>query len=174
MHTKSIEPHIEIKTAKKLATPSNLNDKDREEIANALNPLVADAFALYIKTKNFHWHVSGQHFRDYHLLFDEQASQIFAIIDILAERVRKLGKLTIHSIREISHLKNIPDDDRAFVEPKLMIQSLLEDNQQYTERMRAAHKIAGDYKDCATTSVLEVFIDEAERRAWFLFEILDS
>lgn len=174
MHTKNIELTMKEQTELKLATPSDLNDKGRDEIADSINPLVADAFALYVKTKNFHWHVSGTHFRDYHLLFDEQAGQIFAMIDVLAERVRKIGKLTIHSISEISRLQKVKDDDRTFLEPEKMIQDLLEENKKYTARLRAAHTIANKHNDSATTSVLEGFIDETERRTWFLFETLAS
>lgn len=159
-----------MKKEKKLAPPKDLSEKGRQEIAERLNPLVADAFALYVKTKNFHWHLSGPHFRDYHLLFDEQADQIFAIIDILAERVRKLGGTTILSIGHIGRLQNINDDNEAFVAPEKMLQRLMEDNQEYAKRMRAAHKVCEKYNDVATSSLLEVFIDETERRTWFLFE----
>jgi len=158
------------KSTVKLATPSDLKDKGRQEIADVINPLVADAFALYVKTKNFHWHLSGSHFRDYHLLFDEQAEQIFATIDVLAERVRKLGKTTIRSIDHISCLQNVKDSEEAFVEPEQMLQILMHDNQKYAERMRAAHEVCAKHNDVATTSILEVFIDETERRIWFLFE----
>jgi starvation-inducible DNA-binding protein len=154
----------------KLAVPSDLKEEGRQQIADVINPLVADAFALYVKTKNFHWHLSGSHFRDYHILFDEQAEQIFATIDVLAERVRKLGKLTIHSIGHISHLQNVKDSDDVFVEPKQMLQTLMHDNQKYVERMRVAHQVCSDNNDVATTSILEVLIDEVERRIWFLFE----
>src|SRR5580658_8018782 len=115
------------KTAAQLATPSNFKEKNCQEIVASINPLVADAFALFVKTKNYHWHMSGSHFRDYHLLFDEQADQIFAMIDILAERVRKLGELTIHSIGHINRLKNVEDDDK-FLDPKEMLKHLMEDN----------------------------------------------
>ena len=157
-------------TPKKLATPTDLGDKARQIIAATINPIIADAFALYVKTKNYHWHVSGSHYRDYHLLLDEQAAQIFAMIDVLAERVRKIGGTTIRSIGHISHLQNVHDDNETFVEPKEMIQRLLDDNKEYAARMRAAHKVCADYEDVATTSVLEVFIDETERRTWFLYE----
>ena len=153
-----------------LATPTHLGEDAREAIAKALNPLIADAFALYVKTKNFHWHLSGHHFRDYHLLFDEQADQIFAMIDVLAERVRKLGGLTIHSIGEISQLQNIEDDNDAFVKPLEMVRRLFEDNKDYARRMLEAHKVCEDHQDVATASILEIFIDETERRAWFLYE----
>lgn len=153
-----------------LATPTRLSQQGRDAIAQALNPLVADAFALYVKTKNFHWHLSGRHFRDYHLLFDEQAEQIFAMIDVLAERVRKLGGLTLHSIGEISQLQTIKDDNEEFVEPRDMIRRLMEDNQAYASLLVKAHDICDDYDDIATESLLEVFLDETERRIWFLFE----
>lgn len=153
----------------KLATPNDLNSKGREKIVAALNPLVADAFALYVKSKNFHWHVSGSHFRDYHLLFDEQAEQIFAMIDPLAERARKLGGATIRSIAHIGRLQNVKDDDAAFLEPQKMVQQLMNDNKEFAARMRAAHKVCEDHNDVATCSILEIFIDEAERRVWFLF-----
>jgi starvation-inducible DNA-binding protein len=154
-----------------LATPTHLDEKARDAIAKALNPLIADAFALYVKTKNFHWHLSGAHFRDYHLLFDEQADQIFAMIDVLAERIRKLGGLTLHSIGEIHQLQNIKDDNDPFVEPIEMVRRLFEDNKNYAARMLAAHQVCDDHKDVASASFLEIFIDETERRAWFLFEI---
>jgi starvation-inducible DNA-binding protein len=156
----------------KLATPNDLSEKGRQKIAECINPLVADAFSLYVKTKNFHWHLSGSHFRDYHILFDEQADQIFAMIDILAERVRKLGRGTIRSIGHISRLQNIKDEDEVFLEPEKMLYYLMKDNKDYAARMRAAHKVCEDYNDVATTSILEIFIDETERRVWFLFETL--
>lgn len=160
------------KKSDNLATPNDLNDMGRDKIAESINPLIADAFAMYVKTKNFHWHLSGSHFRDYHLLFDEQADQIFAMIDVLAERVRKLGKNTIRSIGHIGRLQNVEDDNEAFLEPEKMLQHLLKDNKDYTARMRAAHKVCDEYNDVATASILEVFIDETERRTWFLFETL--
>lgn len=156
---------------KHLDTPNGLGPQARDAIAEALNPLVADAFALYLKSKNFHWHLSGPHFRDYHLLFDEQADQIFEMIDVLAERVRKLGGLTIHSIREIGRLQNIEDDDDPYVDAKEMVRRLLKDNKDMAARMLKAHKVCEDHNDFASTSILEIFIDETERRAWFLFEI---
>lgn len=153
---------------KKLATPNDL--KGCQEICNSINPLVADAFALYVKTKSFHWHMSGSHFRDYHLLLDEQAEQIFAMIDVLAERVRKLGGTTICSINHISRLQKIKDDE-IIIEPKKMIQHLMHDNKNYAAHMRSTHQVCADHNDVATASILEVFIDETERRTWFLFEI---
>jgi len=154
----------------KLTTPSDLGAKGRHAIEETINPLVADAFALFVKTKNYHWHVSGSHYRDYHLLLDEQANQIFAMIDILAERIRKLGGTTIRSIGHISNLQGIRDDNEAYVVPKEMIRRLMEDNKTFAAHMRKAHKICNDYNDVATASVLEVFIDETERRTWFLYE----
>lgn len=156
----------------KLATPNDLSEKSRDKIVTSINPLVADAFALYVKTKNFHWHLSGSHFRDYHLLFDEQADQIFAMIDVLAERIRKIGGTTILSIGHIGRLQNIKDSDQPFLEPKKMLEILMDDNKNYAARMRKAHKVCEDGNDVATTSVLEIFIDETERRTWFLFETL--
>ena len=158
------------KISPKLATPSHINKQGTAAITKALNPLVADAFALYVKTKNFHWHVSGSHFRDYHLLFDEHADQIFQMIDNLAERVRKVGGLTIHSVGEIHKLQTIKDDNDAFVAPKEMIRRLLHDNQKLLVHMRKVHQICAKLDDFATTSLLEVLIDETERRVWFLFE----
>lgn len=160
---------IAAKTSK-LTTPTDLGDKARQAIATVVNQLVADSFALYLKTKNFHWHVSGSHYRDYHLLFDEQATQIFAMVDVLAERVRKLGATTIRSIEHIKHLQKIKDDNSTFVTPKDMLHRLMDDNKDMLGRMRKAHKVCDDYNDVATASLLEVFIDETERRIWFLYE----
>ena len=156
----------------KLNTPSDLGGKERVEVTEVINPLVADAFALFVKTKNYHWHMSGSHYRDYHLLLDEQASQIFAMIDVLAERVRKLGGLTIHSVSEISRLQRVKDDNEAFVEPKIMLRRLMEENEALAERMRNAHEVCDKCNDVATASFLEVYIDETERRTWFLFETI--
>jgi len=162
------------KAPKELATPNRLNEKGRQTITAGLNPLVADAFALYIKTKSFHWHVSGSHFRDYHLLFDEQADQIFAMIDPLAERVRKLGGLTIHSVDEIAHLKRIKDENSIFVEPEKMLSLLMNDNKDYATYIQKAHQICEKHHDVATCSLLEIFLDETERRIWFLFETIST
>lgn len=153
-----------------LTTPNDLTEKACQAVAAVINPLVADVFALYIKTKNYHWHMSGNHFRDYHLLLDEQSDQIFAMIDVLAERVRKIGQTTIRSIGQISQLQNIKDDNEAFVSPKKMLQNLMTDNKELAIRMRAAHEVCDENNDIATTSLLENFIDETERRTWFLFE----
>lgn len=154
-----------------LDTPNDLSQQGRQLIANALNTLVADAFALYLKTKNFHWHVSGSHFRDYHLLLDEQADQIFAMTDALAERVRKLGFTTIRSVGHIATLQTIDDDNRDFVDAFEMLTDLTEDNKHFAGAQRAAHSICDEYGDVATASILEVFIDETERRTWFLYEV---
>ena len=154
-----------------LATPTDLKPQEVEAITEALNPLVADLFALYVKTKNFHWHLSGAHFRDYHLLFDEQADQIFDGIDLLAERVRRVGGTTIRSIGHIGQLQTIPDDNDVFVSPKDMVRRLMDDNSTLARTMRAAHGVCERSRDYATTSNLETLIDEAERRTWFLFEV---
>lgn len=154
-----------------LATPSDLTSQEVQVITEALNPLVADLFALYVKTKNFHWHLSGVHFRDYHLLFDEHAEQIFAGIDLLAERVRKVGGTTIRSIGHISQLQTIADDNASLVHPREMVRRLMDDNGALARAMRAAHEVCESSRDVATTSILETLIDEAERRRWFLFEV---
>lgn len=159
-----------INQIEELDTPSDLKEKGREKVAEALNRLVADAFALYIKTKNYHWHVSGRHFRDYHLLLDEQADQIFAAIDPLAERVRKIGANTIRSVAHIAQLQRVKDNDEDFVKPIDMLKDLEEENRKMAKNMRDAHQIADDAEDVATASLLENFIDETERRTWFLFE----
>jgi starvation-inducible DNA-binding protein len=158
------------KTAPRLETPTDLSGNAVPEIVEALNGLVADNYALYTKTKNFHWHVSGPHFRDYHLLFDDQASEIFATIDDLAERVRKLGARTIHSIGEIAKLQTIKDNNKGFVSPRDMLRELMADNKTVIKAMRVAHEIADKHDDVATASILENFIDAAEKRNWFLFE----
>jgi starvation-inducible DNA-binding protein len=153
-----------------LATPSDLGANATRDIAAALNGVLADVFALYLKTKNFHWHMSGPHFRDYHLMLDEQSDQIFAMTDVLAERVRKIGQLTLHSIGEISRTQRIADNDARYVTPQDMLAELREDNGELAKRMRQAHEMIDEQKDVATASLLEVFIDETERRAWFLYE----
>ena len=153
-----------------LHTPTDLSADATSAVTEVLNPLVADAFALYVKTKNFHWHVTGPHFRDYHLLLDEQGDQIFAMTDMLAERVRKIGGNTLRSIGHITKLKRITDNDAAFVPAVDMLRELMEDNKSFTASMREAHDVAGRHNDVATTSLLEVFIDETEKRTWFLFE----
>jgi len=157
-----------------LAVPSDLGANATRDIAAALNLLLADVFALYMKTKNFHWHMSGPHFRDFHLMLDEQSDQIFAMTDVLAERVRKLGHLTMHSIGEISRNQRSTDNDAAFVTPQGMLAELREDNGDLARRMREAHGMIDEHNDVATASVLEPFIDETERRAWFLYEASHS
>lgn len=154
-----------------LDTPTDLNEKGIKQITAALNGLLADSFALYVKAKNFHWHVSGPHFRSYHLLFDEHAEQIFKTTDELAERVRKLGGTTIHSIGEIAQMQRVKDNDAEFVAPIDMLRELMEDNKAMMANMRKAHEICDEHDDVATASLLEVFIDGAERRNWFLFEL---
>jgi starvation-inducible DNA-binding protein len=165
----STHTHEESKAAK-----TNVSDGfDVEQVKNlssVLNGLLADAFALYLKTKNFHWHMSGPHFRDYHLLLDEHASQVFAITDDIAERVRKVGGSTIHSIGHIAKLQRIADNDQEFVPARDMLLELHSDNKAFIESLRSAHEVASKSNDYATTSLIEVWIDEAERRAWFLFE----
>ncbi len=153
-----------------LDTPTDLSQEGVDKISAALNPLVADAFALYIKTKNFHWHVSGRHFHDYHLMLDEQADAIFASIDELAERVRKIGGTTLRSVGHLAKLKTISDNDEQFVPPREMLRELMNDNKQMVVAMRKAHEVADKYDDSATASILENFIDATERRTWFLFE----
>ena len=140
------------------------------DIAGAMNAILADVFALYLKTKNFHWHLSGPHFRDYHLLFDEQAAQIFAMTDPIAERIRKVGGTTLRSIGHITRLQRVLDNDAPYVEPEDMLAELCEDNKTLAARLREAHGVCEQYDDIATTSLIEVWIDETERRTWFLFE----
>jgi starvation-inducible DNA-binding protein len=154
----------------RLDTPSDLGANAVGDITGALNALLADVFALYLKTKNFHWHMSGPHFRDYHLLFDEQADQIFAMTDVIAERVRKIGGLTLHSIGQIGKLQRVLDNDAEYVDPQDMLAELRDDNKDLVSRMRVAHDLCSELRDVATTSILEVFIDEADRRVWFLYE----
>ncbi len=153
-----------------LATPTDLGANATRDIAAALNGLLADVFALYLKTKNFHWHMSGPHFRDYHLMLDEQSDQIFAMTDVLAERVRKIGQLTLHSIGEISRNQRIADNDAPYVTPQDMLAELREDNGVLAKRMREAHGMIDEQNDVATASLLEEFVDNTERRAWFLYQ----
>jgi starvation-inducible DNA-binding protein len=156
---------------RQLATPTDLTSEAVVAITEALNSLIADGFALYVKTKNFHWHLAGPHFRDYHLLFDEQADQIFATTDVLAERVRRLGGTTIRSLGHISRLQTIRDDNDEFVPAGEMLLRLLEDNKQLARSQRAAHAVCDKHRDAASASVLETMLDETERRIWFLFEV---
>jgi starvation-inducible DNA-binding protein len=158
------------KVAPALDTPTDLGADAVRDISTKLNIVLADVFALYLKTKNFHWHVSGPHFRDYHLMLDEQSEQIFAITDDIAERVRKIGGTTLRSIGHIAKLQTVEDNDEAYVAPLDMLRELMGDNKSLVALMREAHEIADKHNDSATTSLLENFIDQAERRTWFLFE----
>src|SRR6201995_2660473 len=158
------------KVSPDLDTPTDLSPDAVEKISAAVNPLIADAFALYLKTKNFHWHVSGRHFRDYHLLLDEQSDQIFAATDALAERVGKVGGTTLRSIGQVSKLQTIKDNDDDYVPPREMLRELMNDNKHIAAAMRKAHKLCDDHEDSGTAGLLETFIDETERRTWFLFE----
>jgi starvation-inducible DNA-binding protein len=154
-----------------LTTPTDLNSSAVKDIAGAMNAVLADVFALYLKTKNFHWHMSGPHFRDYHLLLDEHANQIFAMTHPIAERIRKIGGLTIRSIGHVARLQRVLDNDAEYVEPEDMLAELREDNKTLTARLREAHGVCEDHNDVATTSLIENWIDETERRTWFLFEV---
>lgn len=158
------------KVATDLDTPTDLPQDAVDKISKALNGLLADSFALYVKTKNFHWHVSGRHFRDYHLMLDEQAEAIFATTDELAERVRKVGGTTLRSIGHIAKLQTLEDNDEAYVPPRQMLRELMEDNKKVAAAMRKAHQIVDDLEDAASAGLLENFIDQTERRTWFLFE----
>jgi len=153
-----------------LATPTNLGSDATRDLTGALNLLLADMFALYMKSKNFHWHVSGPRFRDYHLLLDEQAAQIYGTTDAIAERVRKVGGTTIRSIGHIARLQRVLDNDADFVTPNDMLAELRDDNKQLAASLRETHGLCDEHDDVATASLLEVWIDEAERRTWFLFE----
>jgi starvation-inducible DNA-binding protein len=162
----SVDPALEV--------PSDLSPEGIKEIAEELRPLLADVFALYVKTKNFHWHMSGPHYRDYHLLLDEHADQVFAMTDVIAERTRKLGALTLHSISEITSHQRLKDDNRSFVDPESMLAELREDNLGLTRSLRATHEVCERHRDVATASLIEVWIDETERRTWFLREIVGA
>ena len=153
-----------------LETPTDLTPDAVRDISGALNILLADMFALYLKTKNFHWHMSGPQFRDYHLLLDEHADQLFAMTDPIAERVRKLGGITLRSIGQIARTQRVLDNDAEYVEPLDMLAELADDNKALTSRLREAHNVCEEHRDVATTSLIEVWIDESERRTWFLFE----
>jgi starvation-inducible DNA-binding protein len=153
-----------------LATRTDLSRGATKDITAAMNAILADVFALYLKTKNFHWHMSGPHFRDYHLLLDEQADQLFAMTDPIAERVRKIGGLTLRSIGQIARTQRVLDNDAEYVEPLDMIAELADDNKTLAARLREAHNVCDEHRDVATASLIEVWIDETERRTWFLFE----
>ena len=153
-----------------LVTPTDLKTSATRDIAGAMNAILADVFALYLKTKNFHWHLSGPHFRDYHLLLDEQGDQLFAMTDPIAERIRKIGGTTLRSIGHIARTQRIADNDAEYVEPEDMLAELREDNKTLAARLREAHGVCDEHEDIATASLIEVWIDETERRTWFLFE----
>ena len=154
-----------------LTVPTDLTRSAVKDIAGAMNAILADVFALYLKTKNFHWHMSGPHFRDYHLLLDEHGDQLYAMTDPIAERIRKLGGLTIKSIGQISRIQRVLDNDADYVDPEDMIAEWGEDNQTLAARLREAHNVCEEHRDVATASLIEVWIDETERRTWFLSEI---
>jgi starvation-inducible DNA-binding protein len=162
--------HANQKRFAPLATPIDLDRKATKNIEGVMNAVLADVFALYLKTKNFHWHMSGPHFRDYHLLLDEQADQLFAMTDPIAERVRKIGQPTLRSIGHIARTQRVSDNDADYVDPGDMLAELREDNQALASRLRGAHGLCDEHGDVATASLLEVWVDETERRAWFLFE----
>ena len=153
-----------------LITPTDLKAAAVKDITGAMNGILADVFALYLKTKNFHWHMSGPHFRDYHLMLDEQSVQIYAMTDPIAERIRKLGGTTLRSIGHIARTQRILDNDADYVEPSDMLAELREDNKTLAARLREAHNVCDEHRDIATASLIEVWIDETERRTWFLFE----
>jgi starvation-inducible DNA-binding protein len=161
--------HIPTQTA--LATPTDLRSEEVGAIAEAVNPVIADAFALYVKTKNYHWHLSGSHFRDYHLLFDEHAESLFGSIDKLAERMRRIGATTIRSISHISKLQTIKDDNAEFASPEKMIQNLIDDSRHLAESQRHAIEICEEHRDTPTSNILQEILDETEKRTWFLYEI---
>ena len=162
----------ELKTRRNapLATRTDLTGAATKDIAGAMNTILADVFALYLKTKNFHWHMSGPHFRDYHLLLDEQGDQLFAMTDPIAERIRKIGGPTLKSIGQIARLQRVADNDAEYVEPLDMLAELADDNKTLAARLREAHNVCDEHRDVATASLIEVWIDETERRTWFLFE----
>lgn len=156
--------------AEPLATPTDLGTNATKDVGSALNAVLADTFALYMKTKNFHWHVSGPNFRDYHEMFDEQAAEILATTDEIAERVRKIGGTTLRSVGHVARLQRLPDNDAEFVPPDDMLEELVRDNKAYATSLREAHDIADEHNDYATASLLENYLDQTEKRTWFLFE----
>ncbi|HEX5081535.1 MAG TPA: DNA starvation/stationary phase protection protein [Blastocatellia bacterium] len=173
-HSASAKENGKVKSyppPKQLATPSDLKPEEVERVVAAVNPLIADAFALFTKTKNFHWHIASSHYRDYHLLLDEQAASIFESIDTLAERMRRIGGTTIRSISHISQLQTIEDDNRDFVPPDEMIEELMSDNRHIAELQRAAIEICDENRDTPTGNLLQEILDQTERRIWFLYEI---
>jgi starvation-inducible DNA-binding protein len=162
--------NLKLRRKAPLATPTDLHAAATKDIAGAMNAILADVFALYLKTKNFHWHMSGPHFRDYHLMLDEQADQLYAMTDPIAERIRKVGGSTLRSIGHIARTQRVSDNDADFVEPTDMLAELREDNKTLAANLRAAHDVCDEHRDIATASLTEVWIDETERRTWFLFE----
>jgi starvation-inducible DNA-binding protein len=164
------ETALKRRRASPLITPTDLGAEASKDIAAGMNAILADVFALYLKTKNFHWHMSGPHFRDYHLLLDEQADQLFDMTDPIAERIRKTGGSTLRSIGHIARIQRIKDNDADYVDPLDMLAELREDNQTLTARLREVHDVVDEVRDIATASLIENWIDETERRAWFLFE----
>jgi starvation-inducible DNA-binding protein len=161
---------LESRRAAPLSTPTDLGAQASKDISGGMNAILADVFALYLKTKNFHWHMSGPHFRDYHLLLDEQSDQIYAMTDPIAERIRKVGGNTLRSIGHIARLQRIKDNDSEYVEPLDMLAELREDNMSLASRLREVHGVCDEHGDIATASLIEVWIDETERRTWFLYE----
>jgi starvation-inducible DNA-binding protein len=168
MDSKQADKLRERRTSR-LTTPSDLDPRAAQEIGGSMNRVLADVFALYLKTKNFHWHMSGPHFRDYHLLLDEQADQLFAMTDVIAERVRKIGASTLKSIGQIAKSQRVLDNDADYVEPTDMLAELREDNATLASNLREAHELCDKHRDIASASLIETWIDETERRAWFLF-----
>jgi starvation-inducible DNA-binding protein len=164
------EGDLKRRRAAPLTTPTDLGAEASKDIAAGMNGILADVFALYLKTKNFHWHMSGPHFRDYHLLLDEQADQLFDMTDPIAERIRKTGGSTLRSIGHIARIQRVKDNDADYVDPLDMLAELREDNQTLTARLREVHDVVDEVRDIATASLIENWIDETERRAWFLFE----
>ena len=169
--SKAMRPELVAPREASLTPRTDIAQDAVKDIAGALNALLADVFAVYVKTKNFHWHMSGPHFRDYHLLLDEQGEQLFAMIDDIAERVRKIGGTTLRSVGHIARVKRIADNDADYVTPKDMLSELWEDNKALVLSMRSVHDLCDEVGDVATASLLENWIDEGQRRAWFLFEM---
>jgi starvation-inducible DNA-binding protein len=168
--SQSTTERLEREQLSPLVTPTDLKAGATKDIAGSMNAILADVFALYMKTKNFHWHMSGPHFRDYHLLLDEHGDQLFAMTDAIAERVRKVGGTTLRSIGHIARVQRVSDNDAQYVEPEDMLAELREDNKTLAARLREAHGVCDEHEDIATASLIEVWIDETERRTWFLFE----
>jgi starvation-inducible DNA-binding protein len=169
---KNAATQVKVQEKAPIEVTTDLSREGVAEISNALRPLLADVFALYVKTKNFHWHMSGRHFRDYHLLLDEHAEQVFAMTDDIAERARKIGGSTLRSISDISRHQRLRDNNEEIVTPRNMLAELTDDNQNLTRSLRSTHEVCDKYKDVATASLIETWIDETERRTWFLSEIV--